>query len=435
MTTQKYPLKSIVVYIGRTHDGATRGFPGRVMSYSPETDSYLVSGPFNRQSLTYDGKHLLTIEEYKADNSYREAVCKELAKGHTLRYQYGFRYLLNTDVVIENFDSVMKVYDQAFEINCIFWEYGESAAAEKGREFQTTQFATLTEALETMYSGLYDLDVNKGQLIIHYPKVDITNSRNEKITIYDLYVRFEIPSMGNLRTPQGVTATRTHKQFASSYSHSHLSTGTSTGFSQFCIGDGTPIRNFVNKFQRQPAFCTTTEEFLMFFATLDAYVHWESLEGGPYIKINQVVGGDARIPNVIPAEVTITYNKMLDELKELPLQVINNSQFALSQTPELEAVLDKVSTQKVIKLDNGTILNPVTTGSKEVPDKVLAARMFTFKGKDVQAIITNKVGESAEPANSTLVTLPALKSAVYNKLNQLINPNFYLEEQIKQIDK
>ena len=74
---------------------------------------------------------------------------------------------------------------------------------------------------------------------IHFPLIEITNSRNLKHIIKDLYVRFQFRSNGELYEIDGTRATFNQAEFESGYAHSHLSSlvVSDAAWGGFCFGN------------------------------------------------------------------------------------------------------------------------------------------------------------------------------------------------------
>ena len=112
-------------------------------------------------------------------------------------------------------------------------------------------------------------------LLVHFPVVNMENEKNEKHTIYDLYVRMSFCS--NDFSFQGRRATMSKAEISNNFTHSHLSGGAeSNGFAHFCRGE--IMGNLINQFRRSSRY----EHFMLFLHTLETYVSSESIDGGPY---------------------------------------------------------------------------------------------------------------------------------------------------------
>lgn len=123
------------------------------------------------------------------------------------------------------------------------------------------------------------------QIIIKFPKIEITNGKN-KHTIEDLYVRCFVRSNGTL-VPElyGIRAKLTIPELKSGYSHSHLppSNPFYPMFELFCTGIG-PI----NKVMMVLSTKFTDVNFKMFLFQLKVFVSWESKEGRPHMYLEDI---------------------------------------------------------------------------------------------------------------------------------------------------
>ena len=119
-------------------------------------------------------------------------------------------------------------------------------------------------------------------ILIWFPEVEITNSREEKHTIRDLYVRLRINGEAHLGAFEMTVATFTNAQWMSGYAHSHLSG--ITGFATPCLGSG-PITSTIT-ILRSEDFDETSWEIMC--SQIEDFVKWESVEGGPYRYIRDI---------------------------------------------------------------------------------------------------------------------------------------------------
>ena len=125
------------------------------------------------------------------------------------------------------------------------------------------------------------------QIVVHFPEVTITNENNKSIVIQDLYAKVCINGLGNLCSgPLFNRATYPYIQMVKGYMHSHIN-GIVTGeqFTSSCLGSG-PINRTINSLRLE------CEEGLwkLYCIELEKYVHVESLQGGPYHRLENVTG-------------------------------------------------------------------------------------------------------------------------------------------------
>lgn len=140
-------------------------------------------------------------------------------------------------------------------------------------------------------------------VIIHFPKLTLTNRDNKYHTIKNLFVKFSIDIYHKINILQGTRTTFHPIEYQKRYRHSHLSINHGLGFTSFCLGADAPI-SFTKILLEEELtkFNTTwTDTFLFFLNQIKAYVSYESLEGGPYIKISALTSSNYTVENKIGA--------------------------------------------------------------------------------------------------------------------------------------
>lgn len=143
----------------------------------------------------------------------------------------------------------------------------------------------------------------RNEVIIWWPEIHITNSKDEKHIVKDLYVRYVIEPRvfdenweiggykANVRM-EGIRSSFSVKEYESTYGHSHLKTGWRE-WNNFCVGTSD-----YHLLLENVRMSLLEEDWIMLFLSLENYLTWESLEGGPYCKIaemryNKSVSGNA----------------------------------------------------------------------------------------------------------------------------------------------
>ena len=177
---------------------------------------------------------------------------------------------------------------------------------------------------------LFDLWV-----IIHYPKVTISNEEEQTHEIKDLLLSFRIKERGTDDTGRvvyapgelyGTKATFSYEEWFSSYVHSHLGTRKPDRFNrcfalgEFCIGTG-------ELYDLQATLRSEYSEgiFELYLITLQSLVNWESREGGPYIYMKDInIGDKSRIADNLNNESNLRsfYNSVRRKLKNLNVDFI-----------------------------------------------------------------------------------------------------------------
>jgi len=140
-------------------------------------------------------------------------------------------------------------------------------------------------------------------VIIHFPKLTLTNRDNKYHTIKDLFVKFSINIYHKVDILQGTRTTFHPIEYQKRYRHSHLPANHGIAFTSFCLGSDAPI-SFTKILLEEELtkFNTTwTDTFLFFLNQIKAYVSYESLEGGPYIKISSLTSCNYTVEDKIGA--------------------------------------------------------------------------------------------------------------------------------------
>lgn len=155
------------------------------------------------------------------------------------------------------------------------------------------------------------------QILVWWPKVTVTNEYNKHINITDLYAKIEINTDGNIpfEFDRGFALTRTSappSQIKAGYVHSHVFTDRNyTDIQTFktpCLGRG-PIKQTVLSLMTS----NSMELWMLFCEELSRYVTVESLNGGPYIRMESV-GGKSEVDIKPYFGLSLKYEFILGEL-------------------------------------------------------------------------------------------------------------------------
>lgn len=153
--------------------------------------------------------------------------------------------------------------------------------------------AALEEMLNSIFGDRWDITDGGGgladkTLLIHFPEVEIKNSKGNSHLIRDLYIANRLNNNYSISsgTIYGMRTTLTQAEENSSYVHSHLSSSGFSNFSAFCTGSGIIDENLTLIMNTNPSERKFAYE--IYFESLVAFVAWESIEGGPYRRIGQI---------------------------------------------------------------------------------------------------------------------------------------------------
>ncbi len=283
----------------------------------------------------------------------------------------------------------------------------------------SANFITTFKEEAVKYYGEELVDVSIGnQIQILYPKVVIENSHGKKHTIYDLYVKLEL--VGNrIESITGMRGKLTHKEYQCQYLHSHLQRRSGFMYHRFCLGENTPISNIVGR----PAL-RSYEDFLNFFAILDSYVSWESLEGGPYVKFSEL--GLYNRLTIRRSELKKNLGYFLKKYDKIPVNYDYNRKLLYVNMSQITPMIDKIATIYGRALPNGNFEQFGVSSSRS---DVFYGTGVSFKGQNINIQVSDKFEENntALPSYDNIVAHPTIKNFIIDNINSKLNDINYRE--------
>lgn len=257
------------------------------------------------------------------------------------------------------------------------------------------------------------------KIIVHFPKVRVTNEFDKYIDIQDLYAKVEITNEGTMASESGFTLVRTtypYRHFNSGYAHSHVrrvDLSTAGEWQRPCLGSG-PIKSTIYHL-----YCNYDEQFWgLFTFELSKYVTIESVNGRPYIRLESVGRGDidetlyntqtrALIPN---KRFTSLMNAFIEDyarkgkfkfkfikgqyqIGESPvssiinlsnafIEFLNDYHTRIVDTPSFKTLMSKDILKKYI-ISEDTIYNISSYRDVASARRINGKPLFTFKGHQV----------------------------------------------------
>ena len=238
------------------------------------------------------------------------------------------------------------------------------------------------------------------KIIILYPEIEISNEEGIKHTIRDLVLiidLLEIDSKIKVSSSiKGLRLTVDKREYASSYSHSHL---TRTKFNPcddqylnipdahyFCIGGNEVLETAVVFFDNQDL--GTLE---LFFLTVNSMMKWESLEGGPYIRIKNLSEyvGSTTLVHFSVLNLRIMKEALLKNLDKLSYDM----DLSKIKVVENDILLEIITSSLLESIPDALCFRQENLYYKLVessyPAKKGIKAKFNFKGKDIPFKIYN----------------------------------------------
>ncbi len=169
------------------------------------------------------------------------------------------------------------------------------------------------------------IDMQSNNIIIYFPKVRVTNEYDKYTDIYKLFVKIKLVDGKLFNGFELKRAEYTEEQFLSKYCHSHVPSIQNfqdcANWKSPCLGNG-PIRSTIASLIIEG----TKELWQLFCIELKKYVATESLQGGPYIRLETISSN-----NNIHKYATLRYNFTI--YRAMPFQFDKFLDYIIKQRP------------------------------------------------------------------------------------------------------
>lgn len=264
--------------------------------------------------------------------------------------------------------------------------------------------------------------ISTPSLIIHFPEFIITNSLHQTHTIRDLYMKLSFivynDTYISLHNVEYIRTTFSEKEVASKYIHSHVPKSNflyknRVDFQAVCLQTGiNSAHELLSNVREQLYYDDIEGPWLVACRNLDEIVRWESLEGGPYIRIRDIQSqsGEEQISilsdfgfvddtNLTPFllyildKVSSHPSLQFDKVKTIKDEMVNLQ--VVPYLPDLE--LENLIFETLLELDNPELYQKVLVnksgysinleGFKQLDIIRTPIQNFKFKGNNIEFII------------------------------------------------
>jgi hypothetical protein len=283
----------------------------------------------------------------------------------------------------------------------------ERQLAELKEKFKTFVFtsdevyAIAKDIFGEEYIDIEKVSATEFNLIVLFPEINITNSRRHKHVIKDIYVKINIDiSVQNVSTGDrlstitlsGRRGKLSEEEFQSNYGHSHFSGGGTERWSDFCLGSS----DFAMILQTM-RFSLTPEDWSLLFLSLENYLSWESLEGGPYKNIQNIA---LRQQSYNTSDFR---NHALELIKTLPNACLTLNDGKIEINTDHPALLDHYVSRSRIKSFRSDRATSFESMQTRFNDHVRNdCRPFTFKGNRISPVLYRKSPQGNAPEQENL---------------------------------
>jgi len=261
-------------------------------------------------------------------------------------------------------------------------------------EFVTNPNTIFDIAKEVFGESRVDMkivDEKTFDLVVYFPEITITNSEGTLHDIKDLYVRFNINidvhrSAYSCIDLFGRRATISDYEFRSDYGHSHFSGRGLSSYSRFCLGSS-EYAMIINSMK----FSLKEEDWFLLFFSLENYVSWESLEGGPYRRIREISLGR----NFNREQHRVRALLMFNELPNECLTITDNRLQLIEDHP---ALFNHYNAKSLLRKFDGTSIESFENIKQSFNSEVQGIRIFKFKNNTITPRLYQK-HQTAEPTD------------------------------------
>ena len=279
-----------------------------------------------------------------------------------------------------------------------------------------------------------DLQLNNCDLIIHFPELTISNSSKASYTIYDLFVdiNLSVTSRGKINknynyiigSISGIRMSRNIVELTTGYIHSHLTTKkltdnkSFTKYTNFCLGQG-ELAITISTYNYDT---NNTDSLEMFYTMLVSYLQWESIEGGPHIRI---LDNDLRDFKYEDININTAQDRYLFLIRALQTNADLRINWHFNTDDNKYEVIDNEIFEDFLLMNlKGTLLKSIQgeycKKSEDIPtiDIDLSSQNIIFNGKKIEFKI---IDEIPQPVNNKLYVHPKIKKYVKRKLESIAN--------------
>ncbi len=195
--------------------------------------------------------------------------------------------------------------------------------------------------VDIMINGVFPISMWNITVTLRHEDFYITNSKGYKHLIKGLYTRSKISVTGNKVKLSDFRIFRdTYSKFESvnSYIHSHVTSGSpSLVFKKVCMGESELKTTFMRKIS------VRNFDIYRMFMYIDAFIKWESLEGGPHFSLDYLYS-NIGIEN---SNTDITIDDIINVIENIDFQVIVYGTYLSIPSNIIEEALLNIGKNKV----------------------------------------------------------------------------------------
>lgn len=310
------------------------------------------------------------------------------------------------------------------------------------------------------FFGEENVDLQGQVILVHFPKVTVTNENDRSVDITHLWVKVKLELDGTINGAFRMMRSEfTLEQFKSGYSHSHIPYTDTSNYNLWanpCLGSG-PIRNTIASLSYQ----FSEDMWNMFCLELSKYVTVESLAGVPFMYLERIdtntTVSEIEFPFKYMVEPSLSdrdeqlvasFIRTIIDKKPFGFNYINgsygiamsdrdlfitlsnlfieyyNSLSADQQIPKEELYADRIIcigkyiNNKLYYIGHGT---RNTTASYQ---ELIGRDLFRFKDRTITFNITNSIRDIEEDPNNSIFLSNLIVQIIIDRILRTINNKY-----------
>ena len=279
------------------------------------------------------------------------------------------------------------------------------------------QFAPIIDFLHEKENYIFSKRNDKYCIDIRYPKKVVKNQYGEEHTIYDFILTLSLYVNNTVLCFYGLIGNRgalTKAEYDANYLFSHCSRSHSNA--TFCFGSG-PLYQSVNNIMSVNDFLNPTEKdkknFEKFLILFDSYLEWESIEGGPYIKMREIGTSKKTRYNID--------NSVINRAKIFIKSVFDINDFTIRRISDLSYYVS-INPSAVEKLYKGKIGLVIIQGNEEyIKDSNEDSNFSLSYNWGNENLVVKRIKENTEEKEVELVVSRQLIRILENNLTKSFN--------------
>jgi len=241
--------------------------------------------------------------------------------------------------------------------------------------------STLGEENASIERNTMNGQADRLAILLKWDFINMFNRHDNKHDIKDMYVALPITQSSFSDTIHGFRGKLSSAEHRSGYAHSHLWSG-QFGINPFCTGsDG------INDLWADLKMSNMRDEDFEikwegFIHQMEAFISYESIEGTPYIRFNNISSGSTR--GMTSSAISNDCNLIFENIKASDIDLamdFNSATVQLIETEHLHNIMAMYASRHQKRLENGAYVELDANQRSSEQEQWLSGSPFNFNGR------------------------------------------------------